>query len=112
MAPPGRIRLISSQLLQPTSPSQTSLVPGRMVMRNGLRIPVAMIRPALLVNAGVPLGRLASVLAAMRMTVPSRVTGSPEVRRSWERKAPPSSSPMPAPPMGSPQGLPVWPWST
>ena len=81
-------------------------------MRNGLRIPVAMIRLALLVSAGVPLGRLASVLAAIRMTVPSMVTGSPAVRRSWERRAPPWSSLTPAPPMGSPQGLLVWPWST
>src|SRR5437868_6211131 len=35
------MRLISSQSFQPTSATQSSLVPGRKLMRNGLRNPVA-----------------------------------------------------------------------
>ena len=40
------MRSISSHVFQPTSPSQTSFVPGRIVKRNGLRSPCAMIRRA------------------------------------------------------------------
>jgi len=32
-------RLISSQVFEPTSPAQISSVPGRCVIRNGLRRP-------------------------------------------------------------------------
>src|ERR671910_473572 len=36
-------------------------------------------------------GRAAPVAGSTRMTAPSRVTGSPAVRRSWLRSAPPSA---------------------
>ena len=105
------MRLISSQVPQPTSPSHSSLVPGRRVKRNGLRSPLAMIRRALaseLLARGLS-GSPAPVAGLTRMMVPSRVTGSPAVRRSWLRSAPPSAvggaSVAPTPPGGSPQGL-------
>ncbi len=60
--------------------------------------------------------RPAPVAGSTRRTVPSRVTGSPSVRRSWLRSAPPSAvggvSVAPGAPGGSPQGfsgLPSWP---
>ncbi len=40
------MRSISSQVLQPTSPTQISPVPGRIVKRKGLRKPSATIRRA------------------------------------------------------------------
>ena len=47
-----------------------------------------------------------AVFGSIRITVPSRVTGSPAVRRSWLRSAPPWFA-------GSPHdGLPVCPEST
>ena len=64
-------------------------------------------------------GRAAPVAGSTRMTVPSRVTGSPAVRRSWLLSAPPSAvggvRVAPTPPGGSPQGFsgaPSWPQST
>src|ERR671912_925859 len=63
-------------------------------------------------------GSAAPVAGSTRMTAPSRVTGSPAVRRSWLRRAPPSAvggvRVAPTPPGGSPQGLsgaPSWPQS-
>ena len=112
--------LISSQSLHPTSPTQTSLVPGRIVNRNGLRRPWATIRRAFAseLNANGLSGSPAPVLGSIRMTVPSSVVGSPGVRTSWLRSAPPSAvggeRAAPTPPGGSPQGFrgfPSWPQS-
>jgi hypothetical protein len=112
------MRLISSQSFQPTSPSQSSFVPGRNAKRSGFRRPYATIRrafasadPASGLSAGA-----APVSGSMRMIVPSSETGSAGVRRSWLRSAPPSAvggaSVAPMPPGGSPHGfsgLPSWP---
>jgi hypothetical protein len=104
-------RLTSSHVFQPTSPTQTSLVPGRMVKRNGFRSPCAMIRRAFgseLPASGL-VGTPAPVVGSTPSTAPSRETGSPLVRRSWLRSAPPSAvggvSAAPTPPGGSPHGL-------
>ena len=70
-------RLISSQVFQPTSPAQTSVVPGRMVIRKGLRRPYAMIRRAfasLLAARGLS-GLPAPVTGSIRAIVPSRLDG-------------------------------------
>ena len=111
MASVGAVtRLISSQSFQPTSPAQTSLVPGRVVIRNGLRRPVAIVRRtfgSLLPANGLP-GSDAPVAGSTRRIDPSSPAGSPLVRRSWLRNAPPWSD-------GSPHGLtglPSWPQST
>ena len=81
--PGGGIRLISSQVPQPTSPSQTSLVPGRVVMQE--RVAHSRWRRSgrrCWSTRGVPPGKLASQCSrTIRITVPFRVTGSPEVRR-------------------------------
>ena len=87
------MRLISSQLVQPTSPSQTSLVPGRMVNRNGLRSPCATIRRAFgsgLPESGFP-AAAAPVSGFSRRIAPSRPVESTVVRRSWLRREPPSA---------------------
>ena len=87
------MRLISSQSFQPTSPTHSSLVPGRKVNRKGLRSPWAMTRRALasaLAANGFPAAP-APVAGSTRITEPSRETGSPLVRRSWLRRAPPSA---------------------
>ena len=110
-------RLISSQAFQPTSPAHTSLVPGRTVMRNGLRRPWATMRRALGSELvfGLP-GMAAPVSGSIRRIEPSRLVGSPVVRTSWLRSAPPAAVggviEPPTPPGGSPQGLtgvPSWP---
>src|SRR5512133_60423 len=112
------IRLISSQVFQPTSPLQSSFVPGRNVKRNGLRSPYAMTRRAF--ASGLRLfglsGGAAPVVGSTRRIAPSSPAGSPVVRRSWLRSAPPSAdggvSTPPAPAGGSPHGLsglPSWP---
>ena len=73
-------RLISSKMSHPTSPTQTSLVPGRIVNRNGLRRPWATIRRAL--GSALPArglsGRPAPVSGSTRSTAPLRAVGSPE----------------------------------
>ena len=63
-------------------------------------------------------GRPAPVAGSTRRIAPSRLTGSPVVRMSWLRSAPPSAvggvSVAPTPPGGSPHGLsglPSWPQS-
>ncbi len=110
--------MISSQLFQPTSPTQISFVPGRKAIRNGLRSPVAMIRRAFgsedeargFPEAATP------VTGSSRSTEPLSPTGSPLVRRSCDRRAPPSAVGgvwlPPTPDGGSPHGffgLPSWP---
>ena len=83
---------ISSQSVHPTSPTHSSLVPGRNAKRNGLRSPEAMTRRALgsLFEArGLP-DAAAPVVGSMRMIVPSSPVGSAVVRKSCERRAPPS----------------------
>ena len=102
---------ISSQLFWPTSPAQISLVPGRIVNRNGLRKPKATIRlwlASVLAENGLP-GRPAPVSGSIRTIEPSRPVGSEVVRASWLRSDPPSEvggeSAVPEPPGGSPQGL-------
>ena len=60
--------------------------------RNGLRSPWAMIRRAFaseFEKSGFE-GSAAPVVGSTRMIEPSSVTGSPAVRRSWLRSAPPS----------------------
>ena len=104
-------RLISSHVFHPTSPTQSSSVPGRWVIRNGLRSPYATTRRAFASaeeKNGFP-GTPAPVAGSIRRTVPSRVA-EPSVRRTlWLRKAPPSAvgglSTVPTVPGGSPQGL-------
>ena len=57
------MRLISSHKSQPTSPTQTSFVPGRSVKRNGLRRPYATsnwLMSALALSGLVPGSRVAS----------------------------------------------------
>src|SRR5215207_4019097 len=114
------MRLISSHVFQPTSPSQTSFVPGLIVRRNGLRVPYAMILRAFasVLNASGLSGIAAPVSGLTRRMAPSSDVGSDVVRRSWLRRAPPSAvggvRVAPAPPGGSPQGLsgaPSWPQS-
>ena len=114
------MRLISSQRPRPTSPTQSSDVPGRKAILKGLRRPWAMIRRAFrsgleksgFVDSAAPLSGLT------RMIEPSRLTGSPLVRRSCARRLPPSAvggvRTAPTPPGGSPHGLsglPSWPQS-
>ena len=73
------MRSISSQVLQPTSPTQISLVPGRTVKRKGLRKPSATIRRALgseLEKRGLPESP-APVAGSTRITEPFRPVGSP-----------------------------------
>ncbi len=75
------IRSISSHVLHPTSPTQISPVPGRIVKRNGLRRPWATMRRALgseLEKSGLPESP-APVAGSTRISVPSSVTGSPEL---------------------------------
>ena len=113
-------RLISSSVPQPTSENHSSSVPGRGVIRHGLRMPYATIRRAFAsgeVSNGLP-GQPAPVSGSIRMIVPSSPVGSPVVRTSWERSAPPSEpgrvSAVPAAPGGSPHGFggtPFWPQS-
>ena len=92
---PGRARLISSQVFQPTSPSQTSLVPGRIVMRNGLRRPEAMIRRTLAVAGWPRWDCPASASPGVRVRGAGRRRpvrwDRREVRTSWLRSAPPSA---------------------
>src|SRR5919204_3617584 len=104
-------RLISSHVPEPTSPIQGSLVPGRNVNRKGFRKPYATIRRAfasLLPASGLPAAP-APVLGSSRRSAPSSVVGSPVVRRSWLRRAPPSAvggvSLPPTPAGGSPHGF-------
>ena len=105
------MRLISSQSFQPTSPAHSSLVPGLNVKRKGLRSPWAMIRRALasLLDASGLSASAAPVAGLTRMMLPSRLVGSPLVRRSWLRRAPPSAvggvRVVPTPLGGSPQGF-------
>src|SRR5215204_1902067 len=105
------MRLISSQSFQPTSPAHSSLVPGLKVKRKGLRRPWAMIRRALAsLLAAIGLSaRAAPVAGLTRMMLPSRLAGSPPVRTSWLRRAPPSAvggvRVVPAALGGSPQGF-------
>ena len=58
--------------------------------------------------SGLP-GAPAPVAGSMRITLPSRPSGSPPVRRSWTRNRPPSDvggvSSDPTVPGGSPHGL-------
>src|ERR1044071_8280583 len=106
------MRLISSQVAHPTSPIQSSLVPGRKVKRKGLRIPYPMIRRALgllLLNKGF-VDKALPVAGSRRRRAPLRTTGSPAGRRTlWLRSAPPSAvggdSTPPTPAGGSPHGL-------
>ena len=105
------MRLISSQSFQPTSPIQISVVPGLNVNRNGFRNPSAIMRRAF--GSALPasglFGRPLPVVGSTRITVPSRFTGSPVVRESWLRSAPPSAvggaGAVPTGTGGSPQGL-------
>ena len=93
-------------------------MPGLTVMRNGLRRPVATIRRVFgsgLAAFGLS-GMAAPVSGLTRRIVPSRPVGSPVVRTSWLRSAPPSAvggvMEPPRPPGGSPHGftgLPSWP---
>src|SRR5512143_1527594 len=83
------IRSISSQSFQPTSPTQISDVPGRVVIRNGLRSPLAMIRRAAgsVLEASGLVGRPAPVSGSIRMIEPFIPVGSllvpPAVRPTW-----------------------------
>src|SRR5215211_2621300 len=105
------ILLISSYEPQPTSPTQISLEPGLKVKRKGLRSPYAMIRRSF--GSAAPANGLSGmaepVVGSTRMIDPSSVAGSPLVRRSWARRAPPSAvggdKTAPEPPGGSPHGL-------
>src|SRR5215218_7399366 len=78
-----------------------------------IRLAFALALPARGLSVGA-----APVAGSTRMMLPSSETGSPPVRRSWLRSAPPSAvggaSVAPTPPGGSPQGLsglPSWPQS-
>src|SRR2546426_7521221 len=85
---------ISSHWFHPTSPTQSSLVPGRAVIRKAFRSPYAMIRRAfasVLAAKGLP-GIPAPVAGFSRRIAPSRPVGSPVVRMSWTRRAPPSAA--------------------
>src|SRR5262245_32217412 len=91
-----------------------------MLIRNGFRVPYATIRRALgsLLDASGLSGSPAPVAGLTRRIAPSRETGSPPVRRSWLRRAPPSAvgglRTAPTPPGGSPHGFsgfPSWPQS-
>ena len=90
---PRSTRSISSQVFQPTSPTQTSLVRGRTPIRNGFRKPCATIRRAFgsELNASGLSGRPWPVAGSTRRRAPSSDVGSPAVRRSWLRSAPPSA---------------------
>ena len=86
-------------------------MPGRTANLKGFRNPYAMIRRAFasgLAASGLS-GSAAPVDGSTRISVPSRVCGSPVVRMSWARSAPPSAvggvSAVPAPVGGSPHGL-------
>src|SRR4051812_28290385 len=94
------MRSISSNRLLPTSPTQISPVLWRRVKRNGFRKPVATIRARFASPdpAFGLLGQAAPVDGSRRRIEPSSPVGSPLVRRSWERRLPPSSS-------GSPHGF-------
>src|SRR5207248_9581622 len=104
-------RSISSHVCQPTSPTHTSSVPGRIVNRKGLRNPYATTRRAFWsgLDASGLSGSPAPVSGLTRRMVPSRPTGSPAVRRSCDRRAPPSADGgvivPPTPPGGSPHGF-------
>src|SRR5262249_20894700 len=106
------IRLISSHVSAPTSPIQSSFVPGLKVNRNGFRNPYATIRRAF--GSELPASGLSAIPAPVegfsRRSVPLRGTGCPAGRRRlWLRSAPPSAvgaviAP-PTPPGGSAQGF-------
>ena len=88
-----------------------SFVPGLTVKRNGLRSPFATMRRVFgseLAASGLS-GIAAPVSGFTRAIVPSSPVGSPLVRMSWLRRAPPSAvggvMDPPTPPGGSPQGL-------
>ena len=87
-------------------------MPGRKVIRKGLRRPYATIRwriGSLLPIAGLP-AAAAPVAGSRRSTAPFRTADSPAARRKlWARRAPPSAvgaviAP-PIPPGGSPHGF-------
>src|SRR6185436_10254379 len=83
----------SSQVLQPTSPIQRSLVPGLRVNRNGLRSPSATMRLAfasLLAARGLS-GSPAPVAGLTRSTAPLRSAGPATRCRLRARRAPPSA---------------------
>src|SRR5829696_3017898 len=88
------IRLISSQSPHPTSPVQTSDVPGRLVKRNEFRRPYAMTRDEFAdgvdeLYCGLPVTP-APVSGLMRRSEPLRRRASPVGRRMlWARIAPP-----------------------
>ena len=115
------MRLISSQVV-PADVTEPDLArPGRIVIRNGLRTPWAMIRRAFAIELAASglFGMPAPVSGLTRRIAPSSVVGSDGgVRRSWLASAPPSAlggvRVAPTPPGGSPHGLsglPSWPQS-
>ena len=87
------IRSIPSQVLLPTLPRYSSEVPGRNASRYGLRKPVPTTRCVFasgLDASGLP-GDAAPVAGSTRTSAPLRPVGSPVVRTSWARSAPPSA---------------------
>ncbi len=86
------MRLSSSQVPQPTSATITSFVPGRTIMRNGLRSPYAIMRCSLgseLEKSGLS-GRGSPVAGSTRRIAPLSRRASPGGRRGvWLRSAPP-----------------------
>ena len=79
------IRSISSHVSQPTSPTQISLVVGRNVNRNGLRIAVRDDPPRVAsgdARFGLP-AIAAPVVGSRRRIAPSRVAGSDGGVRRW-----------------------------
>jgi hypothetical protein len=79
-------RLISSHAFQPTSAIQSSFVPGRRVMRYGLRRPIATMKSssaAALPTSGLSAGATGvAPLTSSRSSAPSSVVASPVVIRS------------------------------
>ena len=110
------MRLISSQVFQPTSPAQISPVPGRNVKRNGLRKPWATIRRrfgSALPIAGLP-AAAAPVSGFTRRIAPSSEAVCDAGRRKLcARSAPPCAVGGVSVALGgSPHGLtglPSWP---
>ena len=85
-------RLISSHVFQPTSPAQSSPVPGRKVKRNGLRKPCATIRRrfgSLLAIAGLPAAAAPVSGLTRRIAPSSEAVWAAGRRKVWARSAPP-----------------------
>jgi len=106
------MRLISSQSFQPTSPSQSSLVPGRNAKRNGFRKPYATMRRRF-ASLAAAFGLSAAALpvdGSSRSSEPFRTAGPAARFGLCARSAPPSAvGGVSDPPGGSAHGFPFWP---